>query len=286
MKHLRITILIIGVWATLASAAENPDLWRLVAKSHSIVTGHLTVPVDQIQEAIASGEGRYVNITLTETRAVKGTSPTSPIGVVYWTEPSTYEPPFSLLDKLNGKEAILFLIQSDEAGPNSFFTRAPDALQAFSPEGLAAVEAEVKSQEAILKGYQLPGIKDAEFRRVRKLVDSLTHPERAEEALSKLQALGKESVPAMIHLMDDRRSLTIKEIAVSNPPGHWEGLAHYKPQCVVDVMSILLGRTTGESFSVIYNGGTERERAAAVDAWRIYLHHLAADPEIALDGSP
>ncbi len=122
MKHLRITILIIGVWATLASAAENPDLWRLVAKSHTIVAGRLTVPVEQIQEAIASGEGRYVNITVTETRAVKGTPPTSPVVVVYWTEPSTYEPPFSLLDKLNGKEAILFLIQSDEAGPNSFFT--------------------------------------------------------------------------------------------------------------------------------------------------------------------
>ncbi len=51
-------------------------------------------------------------------------------------------------------------------------------------------------------------------------------------------------------------------------------------------MSILVGRVTGESFSDIYNGGSERERAAAVDAWRIYLHHLAVDPEIALDGSP
>jgi hypothetical protein len=144
----------------------------------------------------------------------------------------------------------------------------------------------VKAQEAILKGYQLPGIKDAEFRRVRKLVDSITHPERAEEALSELQSLGKASVPAMIHLMDDRRSLTIKEIAVQNPSGHWEGIAHYTPQCVVDLMSILLGRITGESFSVIYNGGTERERAAAVDAWRIYLHHLTVEPEIALDDRP
>ncbi len=279
MKHLRITILVLGVWATLASAAEHPDLWRLVAKSHAIVTGRLTVPVDQIQEAIASGKGRHVNITVTETRAVKGTPPTSPVVVVYWTERSTYEPSSVLLDKLNGKEAILFLTQSDEAGPNSFFTRAPDALQAFSPEGLTAVEAEVKSQEAILKGYQLPGIKDAEFRRVRKLVDSITHPERAEEALSELQSLGKASVPAMIHLMDDRRALTIKEIAVQNPPGHWEGIAHYKPQCVVDLMSILLGRVTGESFSDIYNGGSERERAAAVDAWRIYLHYSTIESE-------
>ncbi len=286
MKHLRVTILVLGVWATLATAAENPDLWRLVAKSHTIVTGRLTVPAEQIREAIASGEGRYVKIMVTETRVLKGPPPTSPVVVSYWTEPKSYETPIVLLEELDGKEAILHLYQFDEAGPDNFFTRAPNALQAFSPEGLAAVEAEVKTQEAILKEYHSPEIRDTEYRRVRKLVESINHPERGEEALSELQSLGKASVPAMIHLMDDRRSLTIKEIAVQNSPGHWEGIAHYTPQCVVDLMLIMLGRITGESFSVIYNGGTERERAAAVDAWRIYLHYLTLESEIALDVRP
>jgi hypothetical protein len=85
----------------------------------------------------------------------------------------------------------------------------------------------------------------------------------------------------MIHLMDDRRPLTTKQIAVSNSHGHWEGIAHYAPECVVDVMSVLLSRITGETFGQIHNGGSEREEAAEVDAWRIYLHYLTVESEIA-----
>jgi len=285
MKSLCTTISVV-IWVSLASAAEPnsaPDsgLWRLVAKSHTIVSGRLEAPLEQIKEANASGQGHYVDISVSEARAVKGPPSTGPVLVRYWTEPQAYAPSTTLLEVLDGKEAILFLFQFDEAGPGNFFTRSPDALQAFSPEGLAAVVAEVKAQEAILKAYQRTGTEDAYFRRVKKLVDAITKPRRAEDALTELQSLGKESVPAMIHLMDDRRALAIKQIAVQNPPGHWEGIAHYTPQCIVDVMSTLLGRITSETFGTIYNGGSERERAAEVNAWRIYLHHLTIEPEVA-----
>ncbi len=285
MKYLCTTISVV-VWVTLASAAEpnsapDSDLWRLVAKSHTIVSGQLRVPLDQIKEAIAAGEGRYVDISVSEPHAIKGPAPAGKVVVRYWTEPQAYAPSTALLEELAGKDTILFLFQFDEAGPDNYFTRAPNALHAFSAEGLAAVAAEVKAQEAILKAYQRTGTEDADVRRVKKLVNSLTKSRKAEGALAELQSLGKESVPAMIHLMDDRRELAIKQITVPNPPGHWEGFAHYAPQEVVDVMTILLGRITGESFSTIYNGGSERERAAAVDAWRICLHHMTIEPKVA-----
>ncbi|MBL7649033.1 MAG: hypothetical protein JNK74_22885 [Candidatus Hydrogenedentes bacterium] len=279
----------IAFCSTLASEAEstqNDDLWRLVAQAHTIVGGRLIVPVAEIQAAAAAGEGRYVNITVGTTRVLKRPTQSASVSIQWWTEPNSNGPTVGTIENLDGQEAILFLTQFDEAGPGHFFLRTPKALQASSPEAWAAIEAEVSAQEAILKNYQPPAIKDTEFRRVRKLVDSLTHPERAEEALSELQSLGKESVPAMIHLMDDRRSLTVKQITVSMPAGHWEGIAHYAPQCVVDVMSILLSRITGESFGTLQNGGSERERAAAVDAWRVYLHYLTIESETALDGRP
>lgn len=288
MNYLCTTISFV-VWATLSFAAEPgatpaPDLWRLVAKSHTIISGQLGVPLDQINEATAAGEGRYVEISVGEPHIIKGPTPEGEVVVRYWTEPPAYAPSTALLEELHGKEAILFLIQFDEAGPDNYFTRAPNALHAFSAEGLAAVVVKVKAQEAILRAYQPAVTEDADFRRVKKLVDSLTKPRKAEAALAELQSLGKESVPAMIHLMDDRRELAIKQITVPTPPGHWEGFAHYAPQNVVDVMTILVGRITGESFSTIYNGGSERERAAAVDAWRIYLHHLTAEPEVLPEG--
>lgn len=220
-----------------------------------------------------------MDIEVGVTHALKGTAPSAPVLVRYFIEPHTFSPTVGLLDKLNGKDGILFLFRVDEEGSSSFFINDPNALQPSSPEALLAIESEVAAQDAILKNYRRPDIRDNAYRRVRNLVNNMTHPERAEDALSELQSLGKEYVPAMIHLMDDRRPLTIKQIAVSNPPGHWEGIAHYAPECVVDVMSVMLSRITGETFGQIHDGGSEREEAAEVDAWRIYLHHLNADSE-------
>jgi len=294
MKSFRMIIPLSGVlvasaFTSGAEPGQRDDLWRMVAQSHTIVAGVLTVPRDQINEAAAAGEARYVNVVSTTARVLKRPAQADTVSVQYWTGPNTNAPPTSTLVSLDGQEAILFLTQFDEAGPGYFFLRTQKALQASSSEAWAAIEAEVRAQDAILKNYQPPAMKDTEYRRVRKLVDSLTHPERAEEALSELQSLGKGSVPAMIHLMDDRRSLTVKQITVSMPAGHWEGMAHYTPQCVVDVMSILLSRITGESFGTLQNGGSERERAAAVDGWRVYLHYLTIESEAERssgDGTP
>jgi hypothetical protein len=74
--------------------------------------------------------------------------------------------------------------------------------------------------------------------------------------------------------MDERRPLPIPQISLENrSPNAFEGIAHYGPKLVVDAMAVLLEAMSGESFGTIANGGSERERAATVDSWRIYLYY-------------
>jgi hypothetical protein len=59
--------------------------------------------------------------------------------------------------------------------------------------------------------------------------------------------------------------------------GAFEGIRHYGPEVIVEALAAILNQITGESYSPqIVNGGTERERKAAIDGWRIYLSRRAS----------
>jgi len=79
--------------------------------------------------------------------------------------------------------------------------------------------------------------------------------------------------------MRDFRPLPITDIALKNPPDHWDGFRHHSPKTVVDALAAILNQITGESFGFIYSGGSERERQRTVDGWRIYLHYLMQTSE-------
>jgi hypothetical protein len=83
--------------------------------------------------------------------------------------------------------------------------------------------------------------------------------------------------------MDDRRALPIQHITLENGPGAFEATRHYGPQKVVDALDAILGQLSGQTFGNIVNGGSDSERQAAIDGWRIYLCHAAAKSSNASD---
>jgi hypothetical protein len=41
---------------------------------------------------------------------------------------------------------------------------------------------------------------------------------------------------------------------------------------VADAIAAILGQITQEDFGTIVHGGSERERKAVINGWRVYLH--------------
>jgi hypothetical protein len=75
--------------------------------------------------------------------------------------------------------------------------------------------------------------------------------------------------------MDDRRPLRTQAISlVNHAPNAFEATRHYGPDQVVDGLDAVLRQITGQSFGSIENGGSSRERDAAVAGWRIYAADL------------
>ena len=114
---------------------------------------------------------------------------------------------------------------------------------------------------------------------VELMVDKRTDPGTAQAVYEALIALGKKAVPTIIKYMDDRRKLNIPKITLAPwwPDAH-EGLVHYGPETVTDVMSVALMALTNEDLTAIYNGGTELERAEAVRIWKIYERRTYGKP--------
>lgn len=279
MKRL-ITCLLCTVWLAAARADQpKPDeLWAIIAESHVVATGMLEAPVAEIQSRIESRKPEYANLILKNAKAQKGSAP-SEIPVRWYTEALEYAPTPERIISLNGKNAVLFLIKVDEDSVNGFYF-AGDTRKAIAEpdEGfLEKVRVEVSAQEQILKSFanRFPPGSEPLYQNVKVMIDATTRKKTQMEAFRQLEKLGEKGVPAMIMLMDDRRDLPISAISLQNKaPAAFEAYRQCGPVKVVDVLTAILNQVTGRSFGFIYNGGSERERSATVDGWRIYLYHL------------
>jgi len=108
--------------------------------------------------------------------------------------------------------------------------------------------------------------------RVSTLIGQMLNSSTERQAFADLEALGCPAVPAIIELMDDRRSLPDPRISLKNKsPQAFEGLRHYSPQKVVDALAAILSQVTGRNFGFIYNGATGAERTKTLRGWRDFL---------------
>jgi hypothetical protein len=272
-----LAVALIGALPGLAGAAApatcpaNPALVHLVAASHLILVGRMDVP----RQEVAAGHG-YVNIPTTITDTIKGDEAGHATVRVY-TGNLSYRPSNADILALADAPAILFLTRVDEGPAGLYFAGdSSAALQPASEANVAAARAEAARQASMLRSWRanpaLPHYND-----VRRLIARLgrVSDDEQQRVFNRIEALGPAGVPAIIAQMDDRRPLRTRAISlVNHAPDAWEAMRHYGPVQVVDGLDAVLGQITGESFGSISNGGSDRERRAAVAGWRIHAAGL------------
>jgi hypothetical protein len=148
---------------------------------------------------------------------------------------------------------------------------SPAALQPADTSSIAEVSAEIARQKQVAENWQ-PHPNAPHRAEVRALIGGLLSRDTQDDAVRDLDALAPNALIAIVDAMDDRRQITRRAITVANrSPNAFEGLAHYRPELVVDVCVGILDRGAGAFFFPwLLNGGDERTRQLAVAAWRVY----------------
>lgn len=117
------------------------------------------------------------------------------------------------------------------------------------------------------------------FRQTGALIDRLAASDGSDQQaiLDRLEALSPAAVPAIVAQMDDRRPLARREMRlVNHAPDAFEEWRTYGPELIVDALSAVLNQLTGiPAAAPIHNGGSDRERRAVVDAWRVHVAKMA-----------
>ncbi len=286
ISNISILLVLTLLWPGLVQAEAEKEylFWRLVAKSVLIVDGTMDVPVAAVQKAEQSGEHEYVVVKVAVSKILKGTPESQDFNFRYYTDTEQYGGVSrQKIIPLNGKSAIVFL--QNVRGKYYLAVYATEAMQSASAALADRVRKEADIQEKLIResdsyaaGHVLP--KESEvLSLVELMVDKRTDPGTAQAVYEAVIALGKEAVPAIIKYMDDRRKLNIPKITLVPwwPDAH-EGLVHYGPETVTDVLSVALMALTNQDLTAIYNGGTELERAQAVRIWKIYERRTYGKP--------
>ena len=258
-----------------ALAEKEYPFWQLVAKSYMIVEGTLEVPTDQSRKAEQTGAHHYVAVNVLVRKVLKGPE-TESMTFRYYTDTELYGGVTrNQIISWNGQPVVVFL----QKVRNNFYLAAyaPETIQPVEDVLHVSIRKEVADQERQIQesnSYASSHVlsKESEVQSLIELmVDKRIDPAGAAEVYYALVTLGEEAVPAIIKYMDDRRKLTIPKITLEPwwPDAH-EGLVHYGPETVTDVLSVALMALTRQDLTAIYNGGTELERSEAVRIWKVY----------------
>ncbi|MHC4778749.1 MAG: hypothetical protein ACYTFG_09265 [Planctomycetota bacterium] len=257
--------------------ALNAKYWSMVNKAHAVLEGTLDVPVEEIRKANETGKHDYVSVKVAVSKVYKGDFIGGEFTFAYYPKPVPYLPSPKKVTSHHGKRAILFLLRAGRKD-KWYFIHEGMALTSHTKEIAALLLEEARLQrDVIAKPEKYLTVKrDTTFEKVQALIEVTQEKDNAKGAYDGLLELGKKALPAMVMLMDDRRDLPVKRISFPNPPGHWEGVRHYGPKKVVDLLDAILNHLFGHGGNIV-NGGTEFQRARAVEEWRIFLYKLQCD---------
>jgi hypothetical protein len=213
-------LFVAGVGRAATPDATSDKIWRLVAKSHLIVVGIPQVPIASIRQSIATKDYKYLEIIVRCDHSLKATVGKT-VAVRWYTGAEHRFQGSEELMAINGKQAVFFLIESDDPSGKGFYL-VDDTRFAFveaKAAFIARVCAEVKSQQELLRQFDRTFAPKGEplYVRVKSLIDATTRKDTQMAAFRDLEALGLKGVPAMILLMDDRRELAVARIAFRTP---------------------------------------------------------------------
>jgi hypothetical protein len=264
-------------WACPAS----PALARLVAVSDIVAVGRSNIPAAKVEAAAREASPNYLDLSIDRPEVLKGLAAERLVVTVY-PKDGPYRPSLAALRAASDEPSLMFLVQSGDA---LYF--AASGMSGLSPATsweTAKVTAEIARQDHIIQDWR-PDPTLSRHAQVHRLIDQLAHlSERGDgQPLDKIQArivaqlvaLGPDAVPTIIDQMDDRRPLTVHAIALANTaPGGFESIRHHGPEQIVDALAAILGEITGQNFGFIENGGSDAERRASIEGWRVYAADL------------
>jgi hypothetical protein len=244
---------------------------RLIAASDLILTARL--PSDAAAIVAVAKESSYVSLPLEAPIIIKGTARARLALRLYVDRKSAFSANEALA-AVSGGPATLFLVLADDV---LYLASKPEsAIRGGDVATMRAVRAELMRQTAILSHWQID--QDLpHFDEVGRLMQSLGSgtARQQHETFAALEKLGMAAAPAIVAQMDNRRPLVEQQISlVNHGRDAFEGIRHYGPEQVVDALAAILNQITGASFGFIYNGGSDDERRAVVDAWRVYAADL------------
>jgi hypothetical protein len=285
MKMSVVSLVIVFVCVVMMAGAEvrkiPSDLWKLAAKSDAIVVGELRYDA-------VKGTDEYVSLELAVKRRLKSSVPGKGIlKIRFYDRKETHDDIVRHFAQFSGKPCIVFTVQVDDPAVADFYLAGSfsESIFAFTPEAEKAIDQELKLQNEIVRDFEAdPSV--PHFKEVERLLKSVEDVASQRKAFSRLEALGKEGVPAIVAHMNDFRELPMSAISLRNSPGHWEAVRHYSPDKMVDALAAILNQVTHRSYRSIYNGGSDRERKACINAWRVHLHHIKNEAEQDGAGQP
>jgi hypothetical protein len=117
---------------------------------------------------------------------------------------------------LDGKEALIFLIRSDDSYAKGFYFAgsSPEALQVFSSELAEHLKKEVLHQKEILMTFEgtFTSKQEKLYPKVKRLVEAALDSKKAHRSFKRLEALGDECVPSIIMLMVDALAAILNQL--------------------------------------------------------------------------
>lgn len=251
--------------------------WELIARSDLIARAKIEVPLSALNASLEARKYEFIDLQADVEETVKGSLPQEPVTVRYYTEPSKHDPSARFLEKCNGQEVIVFLVQFDgDVAGICFAGNTPAAVSPFDAREFLTIAREVAQQQEIAEQFdKLPvGKTTAADARVRKLLDGLTRGQTQTAAWEQLLKVPRQDIPAIVRAMDDPRPLAQRDVYVPNPPDSFESISQYGPPRIVEAASTLLSYLSKIfTFRAIQNGGSERERQADVNGWRVWCHY-------------
>jgi len=254
---------------SLNQLREFPESAPVLASSDIVATGDLSFDA-------VSGTGQYVILKFRPKELHKSTvRKERQIKIRFFDRSEKHAEIIQRLNRFTEKPALVALVRVDEQAVEGFYLAGDlkDSVRDPDPALERAIKREVKFQDKIAHDF----VRDPDlphYEVVKNLLYSIKDPDSQQIAFTKLESLGEDGVPAIIAHMDDFRDLPHHRMSLKNPPGHWEGVRHYGPEKVVDALAAILNQLTEHSYrSTIYSGGSDHERRACIDAWRVHLHH-------------
>jgi len=287
MSKIFVFILLL-YFSSCSSLEKNQDFldehkanlnWRVVATAHIIIEGILNIPLKKIAYIQKSGEDEYIELEFKSVNYLKNTNINKKtLKVQFYSKEDDktlkYKVPINKLKRLNNKRVIAYIKVIDvgiDKKYELFFVNSIDAItNNLNQDEVVAeiIKQNSFSKEELHKYYTDTRI----YNKVKSLIDGMLDEKRVVQSYIELEKLGHTATPYIIMQMDDYRDLSNRSISLP-VVNTFESIAHYSPKKVVDLLSIVLSRIEGKSFSPeLANGGSKIQRDNEVKAWITWLY--------------